>query len=104
VDVIALLAMAGALVLGQELAGVVIALMLAGGNALEEAAGRRARRELTALLERAPRIAHRRRDGRIEEVAVEALRPGDVVVVRPGDVVPVDGVVTAGARCSTSPR
>jgi heavy metal translocating P-type ATPase len=96
VDVIALLAMAGALVLGQELAGAVIALMLAGGNALEDAAGRRARRELTALLERAPRIAHRRRDGLLEEVPVDALRPGDIVAVRPGEVVPVDGVVAAG--------
>ena len=96
VDVIALLAMAGALVLGQELAGVVIALMLAGGNALEDAARRRARSELTALLERAPRIAHRRHDGMLEEVPVDALRPGDIVAVRPGEVVPVDGVVEAG--------
>jgi heavy metal translocating P-type ATPase len=93
VDVIALLAMAGSLVLGQELAGAVIALMLAGGNELEATAGRRARRELTALLDRAPRIAHRDRDGRIEEVPVGALVPGDLVIVRAGDVVPVDGQV-----------
>src|SRR4051812_45310066 len=96
VDVIALLAMAGALALGQELAGAVVALMLAGGNALEEAAGRRARRELTALLARAPRIAHRRGDGVLEEVSVDALSPGDIVAVRPGEVLPVDGVVAAG--------
>jgi heavy metal translocating P-type ATPase len=96
VDVIALLAMAGALILGEELAGAVIALMLSGGNALEEAAGSRARRELTALLERAPRFAHRHRDGGLEEVPVAALRPGDLVAVRPGEVVPVDGVVAGG--------
>jgi len=96
VDVIALLAMGGALVLGQELAGAVIALMLAGGNALEEAAGRRARRDLTKLLERAPRIAHRREAGALVEVDVEALVPGDVIVVRPGEVVPVDGRVEEG--------
>ena len=64
-----------------------------GGNALEAFAGRRARRELTTLLERAPRIAHRRRDGAVEEVPVDELLLGDVVVVRPGEVVPVDGVV-----------
>lgn len=96
VDVIALLAMAGALALGEELAGAVIALMLAGGNALEDAAGRRARRDLTALLERAPRIAHRRTEGRLVEVGVEAIVPGDVVVVRPGEIVPVDGRVQEG--------
>ena len=60
VDAIALVAMAGALALGEILAGVVVALMLAGGNALEASAGRRARRELTALVERAPRVGHRR--------------------------------------------
>ncbi len=54
VDAIALIAMAGALRLGEYLAGAVIALMLAGGNALEERAGGRARRELTALVSRAP--------------------------------------------------
>ena len=57
VDAIALVSMAGALALGEYLAGAVVALMLAGGNALEERANRRAARELTALVERAPRTA-----------------------------------------------
>ncbi len=96
VDAIALVAMAGALALGEYLAGAVVALMLSGGNALEAAAGRRARRELTALLERAPRIAHRWLDGSVQEVPVEALRVGDRVLVRAGEVVPVDGVVQGG--------
>ena len=59
VDVIALLAMAGALALHEYLAGAVIALMLSGGRALESFGESRARRELSALLqagapERAP--------------------------------------------------
>ena len=93
VDAIALVAMVGALALGEYLAGAVIALMLSGGNALEAAAGRRARRELTALLERAPRIAHRRQDEKIEEVPVDHVAVGDRIVVRAGEVVPVDGAV-----------
>jgi cation transport ATPase len=96
VDAIALVAMAGALALGEYLAGAVIALMLSGGNALEAAAGRRARRELTKLVERAPRVAHRRRGEELEEVTVDELGVGDEIVVRPGEVVPVDGVVTGG--------
>jgi heavy metal translocating P-type ATPase len=96
VDSIALAAMAGALALGEYLAGAVIALMLSGGNALEAAAGRRARRELTQLVARVPTIAHRRVDGTLEEVPVQQVRPGDVVVVRAGEVVPVDGVVVGG--------
>ncbi|MET0604058.1 MAG: heavy metal translocating P-type ATPase [Baekduia sp.] len=95
VDLIALIAMAGALALGEELAGAVIALMLAGGNALETAADRRARRELTALLERMPTVAHVRRGDQLEEVSVDAVAPGEVIVVRAGEIVPVDGIVVS---------
>ncbi len=97
VDAIALVAMASALATGEYLAGAVVAVMLAGGNALEEYAAGRARRELTKLLERAPRIAHRRRGGAVEEVSVDGLLPGDIVVVRAGEVIPVDGVAVGEA-------
>jgi heavy metal translocating P-type ATPase len=95
-DVIALLAMAGALALGQWAAGAVIALMFSGGRVLEGVAGRRARRELTALIRGAPKIAHVRSAGRIDEVPVDDVHPGDVVVQRTGELVPVDGVVLDG--------
>jgi cation transport ATPase len=91
--VIALLAMASALATGEYLAGAVVALMLSGGNALEASASRRARRELTALLERAPRIVHRREGDTWTEVPVDAVNTGDVVLVRAGEIVPVDGIV-----------
>ncbi len=93
VDVIALLAMAGALALGEYLAGAVIALMLAGGNALEVFASARARRELTALVERAPRSARRRTDGGWEEIEAEQVQVGDILLVRAGEVIPTDGVL-----------
>jgi heavy metal translocating P-type ATPase len=93
VDAIALVAMAGALALGEYLAGAVVALMLAGGNALEEAANRRARQELTALVERAPHIALVRRGDELDEVPVDEVEVGDRVLVRAGEVIPVDGMV-----------
>ena len=93
VDAIALVAMAGALALDEYLAGAVIALMLAGGNALEETANRRARRELTALVERAPRVALIRRGDELRELPVDEVEVGDRVLVRAGGVVPVDGMV-----------
>ncbi len=93
VDAIALVAMAGALAIGEYLAGAVIALMLSGGNALESMAARRARRELTALLERMPTIAHRRVGEIWEEVPVDRLAVGDLVLVRAGELIPIDGAV-----------
>jgi heavy metal translocating P-type ATPase len=97
VDLIALLAMAGALALGELLAGAVIAVMLASGRLLEAYAGERARRELRALLERAPRTAHRYQDGRLASLPLEEVRPGDRLLVKPGEVVPVDGLVRGPA-------
>jgi heavy metal translocating P-type ATPase len=93
VDTIALVAMVGALALDQELAGAVIGLMFTGGAALEAIASRRARRELTALIQRAPKVAQLRVGDRLREVPVEQLEVGDVVLVRTGEVIPVDGTV-----------
>ena len=93
VDAVALVSMVGALALAQPLAGAVIALMYSGGNVLEDFAVGRAERDLRALVDRAPRVAHRRLDHRIEDVPVAQIAVGDSVLVRAGEVIPVDGVV-----------
>ena len=90
-DVIAALAMAGSLALGEPLAGNVIALMFAGGQVLEDFAQARARREMSALLSRSPRFAQRYSGLGLEEIAVEKVKPGDRLLIRPGEVLPVDG-------------
>ena len=97
VDVIALLAMGGSLALEQYLAGAVIALMLATGEALESYADRRAHRELSALLDRAPRTVTRYEDEGLVERPVEDVRPGDRLLVKQGAVIPVDGVASTHA-------
>ena len=93
VDIIAGLAMGGALYFGESLAGVVIALMFTGGNVLEELAQQRAGRELTALLARRPRTAHREQGDAIEDLPVEAVRRAEVLVVKSGEVLPVVGTL-----------
>ncbi|MEO8456486.1 MAG: heavy metal translocating P-type ATPase [Chloroflexota bacterium] len=97
VDLVALLAIGGALVLDQYLASAVIAVMVASGRALEDYANARSRRELSALLARAPRLVHRYESGTIQSVAPELVQPGDLLLVRPGEVVPADGVIVGGA-------
>ena len=95
-DIVAALSMLAALVFAEYLAAVVVALMYAGGQYLEDFAERRASREMTALLARVPHTAVRHRNGRLEEVDLDVIEPGDRLVVRKGDVVPVDGAVIEG--------
>jgi heavy metal translocating P-type ATPase len=93
VDIIALLAMAAALIGGELLAGAIVAVMLTGGDALEDYAAGRARRDLTALLRQAPQVARRRVGDGWEETAVDAVEAGTVLLVRTGEVVPADGAL-----------
>lgn len=95
-DVIAALSIIAALAVGESLAAAIVALMYAGGQYLETYAERAARREMTALLSRVPRTAIRHNDGRLEDVALELVAPGDRLLVRQGDIVPVDGTVASG--------
>jgi heavy metal translocating P-type ATPase len=98
-DVLAVVAMVATLAVGEYVAALVIVLMLAGGEALEDFASRRARRDLAALLDRSPRVAHvltRGTDERTEildDVPVDDVEIGDVLIVRPSELVPVDGVL-----------
>jgi heavy metal translocating P-type ATPase len=102
VDLIAVLALAGALAVREFLAGAVVALMLATGRALESLAERRASRDLRALLERAPRSARRRTAQGVETVPVNAIRPDDRLMVSPGEVVAVDGCAEDAASLDES--
>jgi Cu+-exporting ATPase len=79
-----------------ESGAVVIALVLLG-KWLEARAKARTSEALGSLARLQPAIARLETDGRVEEVPVERVKPGDVFVVRPGDSVPVDGVVLDGA-------
>ena len=95
VDAVAFVSMSGALLLGQNLAGVVVAVMYAGGNILEDFAVARAERDLRSLIDRAPKVAHRRIDSTIGDVPVGQVAIGDNILVRAGEVIPVDGIVTS---------
>ncbi|HMK12978.1 MAG TPA: heavy metal translocating P-type ATPase, partial [Acidimicrobiales bacterium] len=97
VDAIAVLAEIGALVVGEVLAAAVIAVMVASGRALERWAEGRARRELHALLERVPRVAHRHDGSSLVTVALDEVTRGMLLMVGPGELVPVDGMLLTDA-------
>lgn len=96
-DILAVIAMVATLAVGEYIAASIIALMLTGGEALENYAAYRAKRDLRSLLDRAPHMARRlpsldATPDDAEEILIEDVAKGDYLLVRPSEVVPVDGV------------
>jgi Au+-exporting ATPase len=85
----------GAAGLYFEAAAVIVTLILFG-RLMEARARSHTSDAIRGLMALAPDIARVRRDGGVAEVAVGALRPGDLIEMRPGDRIPVDGTVTGG--------
>lgn len=98
-DILAVVAMVATLAVGEYIASLIIVLMLSGGEALEDFAGRRAKRDLSALLDRSPRIAHvlvhpeTTESDDFRDVPVDQVSVDDVLLVRPSEIVPVDGTL-----------
>jgi heavy metal translocating P-type ATPase len=91
-DVLALISIVATVLTGEWLAASVIAVMLSGGRALETWAEGRARNQLSALLARAPSVAHLvASDGQVREIPLSQVSIGDRLQVRAGEVVPIDG-------------
>lgn len=98
IDLLAVTAIVSTVAVGEYWAALVVCLMLSGGAALEDYAEGRARRELSALLERSPRVAHRvGPDGTVVDLPVEEVETGQELLVKPGELVPVDGVLVSAA-------
>lgn len=97
IDILAITAISASVYLGEYWAGIVLVLMMTGGAALENYAEHRAKRELTMLMDRAPRTANLKLDnGEIKKVKVSTLKLDDILIVKPGEVVPVDVVIVSG--------
>lgn len=79
-----------------ESAGVIIALVSLG-KYLEARSKVRTSDAIRQLMQLAPDRATLLKDGRQEEILVEEIVPGDLLLVRPGERMPVDGVVVKGS-------
>lgn len=97
IDILAITAVVASVILGQYWAAIVVVLMLTGGESLEDYAHNRARAELKALLEHAPKKARVLRKGKVVEVAVAEIHVGDKIIINAGDSVPVDAIVLEGS-------
>ncbi|MDR3297819.1 MAG: cadmium-translocating P-type ATPase [Candidatus Nomurabacteria bacterium] len=104
IDILALTAIISTIIVGEFLAALIIIIMLTGGEALENYANHRAKRELSKLINRAPTIAHlEREDGSIEDKPIKQIKLADLVIVKIGEIVPIDGIlISPNATLDTS--
>jgi Cd2+/Zn2+-exporting ATPase len=96
INVLMVIAVAGALALGEWLEGASVVFLFALAQWLEVRTMERARQAIRALVDLSPREALVRRDGVEQRLPVEAVRVGEEIVLRPGDKIPLDGVVVEG--------
>lgn len=96
IDIIALVAILASIGLHQYATAAVILLMLSGGEWLENHALRRAKQELSKLLERAPTTAHLKTKDGFQDVQASDIRTGDILIIKPSEIIPVDGIILHG--------
>ncbi len=95
-DLLAGISIITSVLLGEYLAGVLVVLMLSGGEALEHFAVGQASSVLSALARRMPTIAHRKTANETSDVPVQEVVIGDTIVIYPHEICPVDGTVVEG--------
>ncbi|QHS52448.1 heavy metal translocating P-type ATPase [Edaphobacter sp. 12200R-103] len=97
VDVLAVLSISVATILGQYWVAAIVILMLSGGEALESYATRRASSVLSALAKRMPQTAHLvHPDGSMTDIHIDQIAVGQQLRLFPNEICPVDGTVIAG--------
>jgi heavy metal translocating P-type ATPase len=95
-DLLAGISIVTSILLGEYLAGVLVVLMLSGGEALESRAVSRAGDVLNALARRMPTLAHKKSPAGLTDITLAEVAVGDVIVVLPHEICPVDGHVVSG--------
>jgi len=77
-------------------AAAVITVLVLMGQLLEAKARNKTGQAIKALLGLAAKVAHRIREGKEKDVAIDQIQKNDLLRVRPGEKVPLDGVITEG--------
>ena len=95
-DLALTLACLAAILLREPVTAALVVFVALCGESIEGYTVDRAQRAIRGIFQLCPRTAHRLVDGQEQDVPVEELEPGDLVVVRPGERLPVDGKVHSG--------
>jgi len=90
-DYLAFLALGTAFFLEQFLAGAVVSLMVAMSSALENYGSRKAEKTLRGLFEKIPKTVLRVVSNNTEEISLQEIQKGDILLIRPNEMLAFDG-------------
>ena len=96
INVLMLVAVIGAIVIGEWSEGATVTFLFAFAQILEARSMDRARNAIRALMDLTPPEAVVRRDGQETRIGVDDVRVAEILLVKPGEKIPLDGVVVAG--------
>ncbi len=96
IDFLMLVAAIGAAILGEWAEGALLLFLFSMGHSLEHYAMNKAKKSIAALSDLAPKTALLKRNGKTEEVSIEKLKIGDIILVKPNSKISADGVVVNG--------
>jgi cation transport ATPase len=97
VDILAAVAIVATIAVGEYWATIIIVIMMTSGQALEEYAARRAKAELTSLLERAPKITYLKVGDSTRDIPIGEVAINDMLIIKPGEIIPVDAIISEGS-------
>ena len=95
-DLLATIAIIASIASGEYFPATIVALMLVGGEILEDYAQRKSTNAIQKLIEEQPQTATVFREGQEIQVKVEEVKIGETVIVKPGAKIPVDGIIQKG--------
>ncbi|AIQ65600.1 ATPase [Paenibacillus stellifer] len=96
VNLLMIAAALGAAAIGYWNEGAMLIFIFAMSGALESYTMDRSRKDISALIALKPQTAVRIDQGAMNEVSINDLAVGDLLLVRPGELIPADGLVYRG--------
>ena len=94
INLLMTIAVVGAFFINQYEEAVIIIVLFALGEALQDLGIEKSQSALEELVKKTPKSALLK--GKQEKTPIEEIKVGDIVVIKPGDYIPLDGVVISG--------
>ena len=97
INLLMVIAVAGAFYLGQYEEAAVVIVLFALGERLEEFGIQTSKSALQALVDRTPKTARVKNEGGMKEIPIAEVAVGDLLIIKPSDMIALDAEITSGS-------